>query len=230
MNAFALTNSLLFIEFELCNGRKSIHHQINKMKKINPLFTLLLIAFPILLIGQNKFTQTPHPKFEPFVGEVYDMPNIRTEKNGNIYVGIQNHYSKNIYDYPKIGRIGLKELNIPERSIHEYSFPGVEKKIKFAMLLESKMDIQLDGCYEFRLSSDDGSKLWINDSLVVDNDGGHQMKMEKDSIFLAKGNYAVKIWYFQGMPDRFGLMLDAKLIGKPATCPAYVLGALLGNP
>jgi len=91
------------------------------------------------------------------------------------------------------------------------------------MLLESKMDIQLDGCYEFRLSSDDGSKLWIDDALVVDNDGGHQMKMEKDSIFLTKGNYPVKVWYFQGMPDRFGLMLDAKLIGKPATCPSFQL-------
>ena len=45
------------------------------------------------------------------------------------------------------------------------------------------------------------------------------MKMKKDSIVLSKGKYPIKVWYFQGMPDRYGLVLDAKIIGKPAICP-----------
>jgi len=108
LKAFAATNLLLFVEFELYNGNKSIYNQTNKMKKISHLIILSLILLPLNLIGQKKFTQTPHPQFESFVGDVYEMPRIRIEKGGIISNRIQNHYGKNIYDYPKIGRIGLK--------------------------------------------------------------------------------------------------------------------------
>ena len=148
------------------------------------------------------------------------MKNVAKKVGKKTTIKLQEHYGKNIYDYEKIGKIRLDKINIPETSTNHRSFPGVKQKTKFAMVLESEMDIQLDACYEFRLSSDDGSILWIDDNLVVDNDGGHQMKMEKDSIFLTQGKHKVKLWYFQGMPDRFGLILDSKIIGKPKTCPS----------
>lgn len=148
------------------------------------------------------------------------MKNVTKKVGKKTIIKLQEHYGKNIYNYEKIGKITLDKINVPETSTDDRSFPGVKQKTKFAMVLESEMDIQLDACYEFRLSSDDGSILWIDDKLVVDNDGGHQMRMEKDSIVLTTGKHKVKLWYFQGMPDRFGLILDAKIIGKPKTCPS----------
>jgi len=44
------------------------------------------------------------------------------------------------------------------------------------------------------------------------------MRLKKDSLQLNEGIYDVKLWYFQGMADRFGVQLDGKIIGKPEVC------------
>jgi len=173
---------------------------------------------PFIGYAQNLI-KPPHPTFTPFEGTVYKMPRIPRQIGNVFYNKIQEHYGNNIYEYEEIGKIGLKKLNIPETAINKRNFPGVQQKIKFAMILNAEMEIKLAACYEFSLSSDDGSILWVDSTLVVNNDGGHQMKMKKDSIVLTEGIYPVKVWYFQGMPDRYGLVLDAKIIGKPAVCP-----------
>jgi len=190
----------------------------NDLKILIQLLGFLLLLYPVIGEGQNLI-KPPHPIFTPFKGTVYKMPRIRRQIGNILYNKIQEHYDSNIYDYEKIGKIGLKRLNIPETAINERNFPGVQQKIKFAMILTAKVKIELAACYEFSLSSDDGSILWIDSTLVVNNDGGHQMKMKKDSTVLKKGIYPVKVWYFQGMPDRYGLILDAKIIGKVDVCP-----------
>ena len=184
-------------------------------------FTLILIF--ILMssptFAQSENTDTPHPKFSPFKGMVYDMPKLEIKRGKLVSIGIQEYYTDTIYTYPQLGEITLDKLNIPETNTKVGSFPGVDKTIKFAMILDSKMEILVDGCYEFTLESDDGSRLWINKEQLISNDGGHKMKVKKDSTAFTKGIYDAKVWYFQGMPDRFGLKLDAKLIGKMETCP-----------
>ena len=187
------------------------------MKNLTQFLSFLLFIIPLIGQGQNQI-KPPHPVFTPFSGTVYKMPRIRRQIGEMLYNRIQEHYGQNIYDYEEIGKIGLKQLNIPETAIQDRNFPGVKQKIKFAMILNAEVKIELDACYEFSLSSDDGSILWIDSTLIVNNDGGHQMKMERDSMVLNKGTYPVKVWYFQGMPDRYGLILDAKIVGKPTVC------------
>ena len=80
------------------------------------------------------------------------------------------------------------------------------------------MKIEYPGCYSFSLNSDDGSILWIDNEIVVDNDGSHGMKLKVDTIPLETGVYPVKLWYYQGYPDKFGLQFDAKLISKIDKC------------
>lgn len=193
------------------------------MKKL-----LLENSFLILLLSsitfsstfaQSENTSTPHPKFTPFTGMVYDMPKLEVKRGKLKSIGIQEFYTDTIYSYPQLGEITLDKLDVPEGNTKVDKFPGVEKTIKFAMILDSKMEILVDGCYEFTLSSDDGSRLWINEIQLISNDGGHKMKTKKDSTAFTKGMYDAKVWYFQGMPDRFGLKLDVKLIGKMEVCP-----------
>lgn len=185
------------------------------MKKLS---ILLFLLIPILLYSQTK-SKSPRPTFTPFSGTVYKMPKVKRQIGDKTFIGLQERYGNNIYDYEEIGKIGLKQLNIPETNIYERNFPGVKQKIKFAMVLHAEMEVSLEACYEFSLSSDDGSILWIDSTLIVNNDGGHQMTLKKDSMVFKKGKYPVKVWYFQGMPDRYGLILDAKIAGKPAVCP-----------
>src|SRR5690606_4185146 len=63
--------------------------------------------------------------------------------------------------------------------------------------------IQIDqpGEYTFDLTSDDGSKLWINGAVIVDNDGEHSTESKSGTIQLAKGLHPFELQFFQGVGD-----------------------------
>ena len=185
------------------------------MPYINHIFPLLLcISITCSAISQKR----PDPTFTTFKGDYYTMPIVEVRNKNRVSKRIQQKYGENIYDYKKLGEIELDEINIPETTIGSGKFPDVDRSMQFCMVLHSTMTIEVDGCYEFSLHSDDGSILWIDDEMVIDNDGGHQMQLTIDTVSLSTGEYPIKLWYFQGMPDRFGFIFDSKLIGKPSVC------------
>lgn len=54
-----------------------------------------------------------------------------------------------------------------------------------------------DGVYAFFTDSDDGSRLFIGDKMVVDNDGLHGMAEKKGVVALAAGLHPIRVQYFQ---------------------------------
>lgn len=110
-----------------------------------------------------------------------------------------------------LGKIYTKELNIPGRSWTN-GFPGVTDRVEwFGIEYKATFTVKKEGRYTFTLLSDDGSKLFIDDSLVIDNDGLHG-KVEKSNIFeLDKSTHEIKIQYFQGPRFEIALQLFAKL-------------------
>jgi len=179
---------------------------------------LLIVLYLISWSNVSAQNKVPRPKFDTFKGSVYSMRVMEVMKGKARVKGLQQHYGDNVFDYNKITEIELAEINIPETQIGEGKFPGVEKTSQFCMVLYSTMEIELEGCYEFSLNSDDGSTLWIEDEIALNNDGGHQMKLKKDTIGLTKGKYDIKLWYFQGLPDKFGFQFNSKLVGKLPSC------------
>lgn len=66
--------------------------------------------------------------------------------------------------------------------------------------------------YTLYVESDDGSKLYINDKLFIDNDGNHGMRVRKNSIALSKGWHRFKIAFYQGGGGKglkFGQIIDS---------------------
>ena len=53
-----------------------------------------------------------------------------------------------------------------------------------------------DGVYAFFVESDDGSKMYIGDELVVDNDGLHGLAEKRGLIALAAGLHPIRVCYF----------------------------------
>ncbi len=47
------------------------------------------------------------------------------------------------------------------------------------------------------MASDDGSKLYLNNQLLIDNDGLHGFDEKKSEIILKKGLLPVRLEYFQ---------------------------------
>lgn len=58
--------------------------------------------------------------------------------------------------------------------------------------------IEKPGKYTFATASDDGSWLYINNQLVVDNGGFHGLVEVKGQIDLERGVYPIQVRYFQG--------------------------------
>ena len=67
----------------------------------------------------------------------------------------------------------------------------------FGLTFESYLEINSDGEYTFELTSDDGSKLYINDEILIDNDGLHGSVAKQSTIFLEEGFYPIKVEYFE---------------------------------
>ncbi|RSM45645.1 hypothetical protein DMB66_50700 [Actinoplanes sp. ATCC 53533] len=61
----------------------------------------------------------------------------------------------------------------------------------------ANLTVPAGGSYLFRLTSDDGSKLWIGDTLVVDHDGLHGAEPKDGTITLAAGVHPLRVEHFE---------------------------------
>ena len=72
-----------------------------------------------------------------------------------------------------------------------------ERPDHYAILFEGLIEIPQNGVYTFYTYSDDGSKLIIDDQLVVDNSGSHSARKRTGYIPLQKGLHKIRIEYFE---------------------------------
>ena len=68
----------------------------------------------------------------------------------------------------------------------------------FGLRYTGYVSVPADGTYTFYTTSDDGSKLLIGTTEVVNNDGGHADQERSGSIGLKAGVHALTIVYFEG--------------------------------
>tara|TARA_B100001057_G_scaffold480975_1_gene554461 strand:- start:3173 stop:4837 length:1665 start_codon:yes stop_codon:yes gene_type:complete len=79
-------------------------------------------------------------------------------------------------------------------------------KHQFGIEFTASIKIEVSGRYHFYLLSDDGSRLYINDTLIVDNDGGHGAIERKGIISLQPGLHKITLDYHN---QQGGAWLDA---------------------
>lgn len=66
------------------------------------------------------------------------------------------------------------------------------------IVFDGIVNIENKGVYSFTTKSDDGSKLYVNGQLVVDNDGDHGVQEREGSINLESGKAKICVEYFNG--------------------------------
>lgn len=69
-------------------------------------------------------------------------------------------------------------------------------KAPFSIKWEGYIQISKKGFYKFATRSDDGSQVYINGRIIVDNGGRHPLRYVSSNILLDKGLYRIKIIYF----------------------------------
>jgi PA14 domain len=75
-----------------------------------------------------------------------------------------------------------------------------------------------DGTYIFGLDSDDGSLLFIDGSLVVDNGGAHPPQIAYDQVNLTAGIHPFEVQFYEDFGGPSGVDL---ILGSPGNCIRY---------
>jgi hypothetical protein len=65
----------------------------------------------------------------------------------------------------------------------------------FGIRWDGRLSVPADGEYRFRTISDDGSRIWIDGELVVDNWGSHGMEAKQESLELEGGDHSIQVEY-----------------------------------
>ncbi len=92
----------------------------------------------------------------------------------------------------------------------DFSLATAQREDNFAYRFSASLNITDAGAYTFFTKSDDGSQLFINGNLVVDNDGLHGAKEKQGALNLSAGAHDVVVTFF----ERTGLnTLDVSIQG-----------------
>ena len=88
------------------------------------------------------------------------------------------------------------QLNQPETT---NVWPGLSVSENFAARWTGYINITTGGTYFFTLSSNDGSQLYINNALVADNDGLHELQsVTSQGLYLLPGLQSLQVLFFNG--------------------------------
>ena len=146
----------------------------------------------------------------PFVGPVASGQGLV----GNVYELPAN--TSKLPDLAKlepITSVAVANLDVPEREFKD-GFPGVAKGGStlvewFAIRFAGKLKIADAGEYRFRVTSDDGAIVYLNNNEIINNDGVHSpVAKTSATLKLSVGSHAIRVDYFQGPRYKIALRLE----------------------
>jgi alpha-N-arabinofuranosidase len=150
-------------------------------------------------------------------GKVEPPPAIELKKPQQ---GVNYKYYEGIWE-----ELPNFDLMTPLRKgiIEDISLPKVNSGENFGVQYDGYIKIPRAGSYTFYLNSDDGSSLYIDNDLVVSNDGQHAAEEESGNLFLSAGYHEIRVAFFQASG---GMTLNAGIEGpglEKATIPPSML-------
>jgi len=112
---------------------------------------------------------------------------------------------KAIEGFPTIPAERKPDLRRVDRQINyeqtAETFPGTDMADHFYARWSGRIKIPRDGKYTFFTESDDGSRLWIDGKVVVDNGGLHAMEEKSGEVDLKAGEHDLKVELFENDGD-----------------------------
>lgn len=112
----------------------------------------------------------------------------------DISSGLQFAYYEGAYDkLPDFKKLTPKDVG----EAGSFDVAVAKRKDNFALRFDGFVNIPEDGTYMFLLSSDDGSKLYVDEQVVIDNDAVHAPQQKRKPIKLKAGLHSVAVEYFE---------------------------------
>jgi hypothetical protein len=114
---------------------------------------------------------------------------------GKLKQGLKYSYYEGVWDsVPDLSKLTAKKTGITASLNLDFAV----KKDSFAVRFEGYIQITKKDLYDLWVSSDDGAKVYLNDQLLLNNDGLHSADIAMASLIpLNPGYYQVRIDYFE---------------------------------
>lgn len=100
---------------------------------------------------------------------------------------------------------------VKEGTMKNFSIENARQPDHFAYRFRTLVKIDRRGVYRFYTYSDDGTKLMIDGTTVVDNDGGHSARRAEGKVALEAGYHLLELLYFE---DYMGQALEVGYAGR----------------
>lgn len=107
----------------------------------------------------------------------------------------------------------IANVNFPVKDSSTLAYPGAPTQY-WGVRCSGQITIPAAGTWTFYTTSDDGSMLWIDNQLVVSNDGLHAMQTASGSITLSAGVHTFEARMFQWI-GQWGMQVYWKGPGVP---------------
>jgi len=111
-----------------------------------------------------------------------------------VYYDLKGSYTKipNMNAVANVQRF-VSKVNYKESKV---AWKGFDKAANFAVRWSGTLGIQKGGPYKFSINSDEGSRLFVNNKLLVNNDGVHNMRNMEGTTTLRRRTRII-LEYFQ---------------------------------
>jgi len=144
-----------------------------------------------LFADRSKFNKSVSGEFK----ESSYLPTIPLRKNykpgGFNYAYYEGEWDK----LPDFKTLKPVKEGIADSTFSIDKFP---RQNNFAIVIDGEFEVKEEGYYLFGLSSDDGSKMYLDGKQIIDLDGLHGDDIQQSYIApLKKGFYPIRIEYFQ---------------------------------
>lgn len=106
---------------------------------------------------------------------------------------------------------------------------------RYAFAFEAELDVDVGGAHTLFITSDDGSRVTVDGTVVVSNDGLHGAAEQQGTVELGVGRHPMRVEFFENVGDAVllvewqppagvrGTIPDERLLLGPNTFPAPVV-------
>ena len=149
------------------------------------------------LVDGAELRASLYAKVQPLL---FEMPAALDAEPGGSALGQQGLLVE--YYHPSADNVAIETLDklkpkasgiVPKITLE---VPQRKEADAFALRFTGSIQTPKSGNYTFYTNSDDGSRLYIGDKLVVNNDGKHGMVEKRGRINLPAGSHPIVVTYF----------------------------------
>jgi hypothetical protein len=187
---------------------------------------LHIVVVALLCVGYAAVAQhkheTPFGSSEPLAGALHGRIYSLPEKTTHLPDFEALHPKGDFYAY-----------SLTVKTQETFAWHGLPSPEWYAIDYRGTFFVPKTTHLHFYLVSDDGSKLYIDDECVIDNDGIHSSVMKGHGMRVERGLHRIRVSYFQGPAPYVALYLSVKAPGqdlKPFDVRDFALPADTSQP